>query len=435
MKKITLQLLLVLTSTFGYAQNLITNGTLDDASGWTVRNQYGTDSTNGSVTFANGSVNINKIDASDDGWIQMGIYSSVTLTAGWYQFDMDMTFDGINSIWGEVYIGSVEPVQNSEYSGDKQVIKAYNAWDCAQAYSGKAVSFGCDDTNPGKFEITADATYYILFRSGGAQFGASGVSLDNFTLTRTTAPPALVLLKDFNLNFDTVTPLIAAESAVFNDDATNTVINENNPTVNVGEISGINNSWWSQIKYQYNDGINLSSGDRGFSIKVKGPRALPVTIKIEGSQEHSVTVDYTTPDVWQKLDFDFSSFATNTNTKIAVFFDIQVNPDVVTDPNLNIFQVDDFIFGQYATLTNNSFKIEIEELVAYPNPTSSTWKISTKNQVISSIELFNLLGDKVLSLKPNALHANVDASSLTAGRYIANITTELGKVSRKLIKQ
>tara|TARA_R110002049_G_scaffold235268_1_gene408529 strand:+ start:3249 stop:4550 length:1302 start_codon:yes stop_codon:yes gene_type:complete len=433
MKKITLQLLMVLATTFGFAQNLITNGTFDDATGWTVVNQYGTDSTNGLVTFSSGTVNFGKIDPADGGWIHMGIYTSVTLTDGWYQFDMDMTFDGINSIWGEAYIGSVEPVQNSEYSGDQQVIKAYNAWDCAQTYTGKAVAFGCDDTNPGKFEITTNGTYYLLFRTGGAEFGASGVTLDNFTLTTTTAPPAPVLLTNFNFDFDTATPLEAAEGASFDDDATNTVTDGINPTVNVGEISEINSTWWSQLKYQYNDGIDLSTGDRGFSIKVKGPRALPVTIKIEGAEEHSVTVDYTTPNVWQKLEFDFSSYTTNTNTKIALFFDIQVNSDVVTDPNLNIFQIDDFIFASFASLSVKDFKIE--GLTVYPNPTRSTWTISTKNQIIKSIEVFNILGGQMLSLKPNALNANVDASSLVPGMYIINITTELGTASRKLIKQ
>ena len=89
MKKITLLLILGLMATFGFAQNLITNGTFDDASGWTVVNQYGTDSTNGSVEISGGQATIEKIDASDGGWIHMGLYTSVTLTAGFYQFDID----------------------------------------------------------------------------------------------------------------------------------------------------------------------------------------------------------------------------------------------------------------------------------------------------------------------------------------------------------
>ena len=54
MKKITLLLILGLMATFGFAQNLITNGTFDDASGWTIVNHYEAANTFGSVTIADG---------------------------------------------------------------------------------------------------------------------------------------------------------------------------------------------------------------------------------------------------------------------------------------------------------------------------------------------------------------------------------------------
>ena len=101
MKQTTLLLFLMVT-TLGFAQNLITNGTFDDATGWTVVNQYGADSTNGAVTIAGGGANIGKINPADGGWIHMGLYTSVSLTPGWYQFDMNITYAGIDGIWGEV---------------------------------------------------------------------------------------------------------------------------------------------------------------------------------------------------------------------------------------------------------------------------------------------------------------------------------------------
>jgi len=432
MKKITL-LLILLTTCFGYSQNLINNGAFDNNTGWTIVNHYGTDSTNGSVTFVNGTVKIEKIDPSNSGWIHMGIYTSVYLTAGWYQFDMDMTFDGIDAIWGEVYIGNVMPVQNQDYGGDQQVIEAYNGWNCVKTYSGSAVAAGCDDSSPGKFEITTDGTYYLVFRTGGSVFGASGVVVDNFNLVSATPPPAPVLLTEFNFDFESATPLVGAERAEYNDDATNTITDGINSSVEVGEISKINDSWWSQLQYIHNDGVDLSTGNKGFSIKVKGPRTLPVTIKVEdGGDTAEVTENYTTPNVWQELKFDFSSYTSNTNKKIAVFFDMQVNDDVVTDPNLNIFQIDDFVFGKYSTLSIKNY--EIPGLTVYPNPTSSKWRIATSNQEIQSIEVFNVIGKRVLSLKPNTLAVNVDASILSPGVYIATITTERGTSSRKLIK-
>ena len=144
MKKITLLLILGLMATFGFAQNLITNGTFDDASGWTIVNHYEAANTFGSVTIAGGVATFDETAAGD--WKHMGIYTAVTLDVGTYQFDMNMTYNGISDLWGEVYIGATEPVQHSDYSGDQQVLKAYNAWDCSSitSYDGLAASSGCD---------------------------------------------------------------------------------------------------------------------------------------------------------------------------------------------------------------------------------------------------------------------------------------------------
>ncbi len=430
MKKIPLRLFVVFVTTFGFAQNLITNGTFDDASGWTVVNQYGTDSTNGSVDFANGVVTVGKIDGTDGAWIHMGFYTSVSLSAGWYQFDMDMDFDSINEIWGEVYLGASEPVQNVEYFGDLQVIKAYNAWDCTQTYSGGAVAAACDATNPGLFFVPNSGTYYLLFRSGGSNFGTSGVELDNFNLIASSAPTGMT--SDFNFNFVAPTSL-QTSNLIINEDATNTVTDGINTSTEVAEISGVNDDWFSKVYFQNSIGIDLSSGDKGVSLKVKGPRALPVTVKIEnGGTAAEATVDYTTPNVWQELIFDFTGVNSVANTEVAVFLDIQVNSDVVTDPNLNTFQIDDFILGEFASLSTKGF--QIAGLSTYPNPTTDTWNISTNNQVINSIEVFNILGKRVLDLRPNGLSAEVDASNLNSGIYITKISTEFGIQTIKLIK-
>jgi hypothetical protein len=416
----------------GYSQNLITNGTFDDATGWTVVNQYGTDSTNGLVSFANGEVTIEKVDPTDGGWIHMGFYTEVDLTAGWYQFDMDMNFENINEIWGEMYIGANEPVQNEEYFGDQQVIKAYNAWDCEQTYTGQAVASGCDDSFPGLFEITNDGTYYLLFRSGGNNFGTSGVKLDNLSLVAATAPN-LNPLSEFNYDFNDPTP-IESENLTYDEEAVNTVTDGINSSVNIAELDGVNNDWFSQIKVVNNDGIDLSSGDRGFSIKVKGPRTSTLTIKVEsGGTEHAVTADYSTPNEWQELLFDFTSFNSTNNTKIALFFDIQTNFDETEDPNLNIFQIDDFVFGEYTTLNTREF--DIAGLTIYPNPTNDVLNISTLNQIISLVEIYDMTGKNVISEKSQSLAFKIDTSILVPGVYIIKMNTQNGFVTRKIIKQ
>ena len=420
MKQTTLLLFLIVT-TLGFAQNLITNGTFDDATGWTVVNQYGTDSTNGSVTIAGGTVNIGKTNPADGGWIHMGLYNSVYLTPGWYQFDMNMTYTGINDIWGEVYIGSAQPVNNAEYSGNQQVIKAYNAWDCGsiKTYSGSAVAAGCDTSSPGKFQITSAGTYYLLFRTGGGSYGASGITLDNWSLVADVAQPVanfseVTSVSNLMATFTNTSTDATSYTWNFGDGSTSSDANPaahtyvykgqylvsltatstagSNTTTKevfvgavttpvsdfsfdfslptplrnesllsyvetggVAKASGVNNSWWSQVKYINNAGIDLSSGNKGFSIKVKGPRTSTLTIKVEdGGTEHTVTANYTTPNKWQTLTFDFSSFTSTNNKKIALFFDIQTNFDGSLDPNLNIFQIDDYVFGEFAIWTGNT---------------------------------------------------------------------------------
>ncbi len=171
--------------------NLITNGTFEDATGWTIINQYEAANTNGLVTIVDGVAKFDETTNTD--WKHMGIYTAVSLTPGTYQFEMDMAYTEISDVWGEVFIGAQQPVEGVEtgieYSGDQKVLKAFNAWDCGdiKTYSGKATESGCDDanpTNPGQFEITTAGTYYLLFRTGGGTYGTTGIVIDNVSLIK-----------------------------------------------------------------------------------------------------------------------------------------------------------------------------------------------------------------------------------------------------------
>lgn len=165
--------------------NIISNGTFDNNEGWTVVNHYEATNTNGSVAVEDGVVKFSESTNTD--WKHMGIYTEVELDAGVYQFDMDMSYTGINDLWGEVYIGQEKPVDGADYSGDIYVLKAYNAWDCGniKTYSGKASSSGCDNSeNPGQFEITNSGKYYLLFRTGGQTYGPNGIVIDNMSVIK-----------------------------------------------------------------------------------------------------------------------------------------------------------------------------------------------------------------------------------------------------------
>ena len=89
----------------------------------------------------------------------------------------------------------------------------------------------------------------------------------------------------------------------------------------------------------------------------------------------------------------------------------------------------------YSTASLSTPNFESKSFSVYPNPTNESWAISSNSQKMKSIEIYDLLGKKVKSLKPNSTDVNIDASNLNAGVYTINIATDLGIISKKLVKQ
>ncbi|WP_282134706.1 T9SS type A sorting domain-containing protein [Seonamhaeicola maritimus] len=238
-----------------------------------------------------------------------------------------------------------------------------------------------------------------------------------------------------SIDFESATTFIGVDGATYNDMVTNDVTNGINSSANAGQISNCNFGPWSHIQMDITEGIDLSAADKGFSLMVKGPRATPILLKIQVGDDHAISHEvggnYTTPNQWQKITFDFTPFTTTDRSKIVIFFDITAGASGNT--NDDIFLVDDLIFDAFSSLSSTRF--EATENNFYPNPTQNNWEIKTKSQIIQSINLSNVLGKKVLSLSPNSNEAKIDGSSLEAGLYFAQIKTNSGINTLKLVKQ
>ncbi|MBU2927086.1 T9SS type A sorting domain-containing protein [Winogradskyella psychrotolerans] len=83
--------------------------------------------------------------------------------------------------------------------------------------------------------------------------------------------------------------------------------------------------------------------------------------------------------------------------------------------------------------------LSIEDLVdsnlvikVYPNPASQKLYISTSTTEISTVEIFNSLGQRVMSLKPNSFNYSIDISTLTRGLYFVKVNDA---IFRQIIKQ
>ena len=72
---------------------------------------------------------------------------------------------------------------------------------------------------------------------------------------------------------------------------------------------------------------------------------------------------------------------------------------------------------------------------AYPNPTQNSWTISSGNERITSVQVFDILGKSVYAKSTSSNDVSVNASNLSKGTYFAKVSTEKGTSTVKLIKE
>lgn len=130
------------------------------------------------------------------------------------------------------------------------------------------------------------------------------------------------------------------------------------------------------------------------------------------------------PGTWISLDMPLSSWTPGAREDLVQF--------LITS-NLGVVYVDNIYVYKGNPLGLNDF--DLVSFKVYPNPARDSWTIRTKNEDMSSIQVFDILGKNVLSLAPNASEVKIDASSLTTGLYFAQIKTSTGVNSVKLVKQ
>lgn len=83
-------------------------------------------------------------------------------------------------------------------------------------------------------------------------------------------------------------------------------------------------------------------------------------------------------------------------------------------------------------LSNSNFQ-ENKDLsfTVYPNPAQNELNINSKEKTIESIQLFNVLGEKVL--ESNSSQSNVDLTNVQNGIYFLVIKTDEGILKKKIM--
>ncbi|TDD99245.1 T9SS type A sorting domain-containing protein [Flavobacterium cellulosilyticum] len=72
---------------------------------------------------------------------------------------------------------------------------------------------------------------------------------------------------------------------------------------------------------------------------------------------------------------------------------------------------------------------------AYPNPTKNSWNITSGNDDITSVQVFNVLGKAVYTKNSASKEVIVNAAALSKGVYFAKVSTVNGSSTVKLVKE
>lgn len=95
----------------------------------------------------------------------------------------------------------------------------------------------------------------------------------------------------------------------------------------------------------------------------------------------------------------------------------------------NEYYIDDVVFASTAGVQDfsaDSFRV-------YPNPVKDILNISTKTAV-DSIEVYDVLGKKVLSTQPDVISPKINMSGLASGAYMVKVTIGNASKTVKIIK-
>lgn len=161
--------------------NVLQNGALTSATGWTTLNTGGTQTT---INFTSQGLNLsNGANSSTNG----AVYQAVNVKAGVpYTFTANVQGAGATQTWVEFYIGTTAPAQGSDYTDTK--LWSINTWSgCGNgSFNGNIVTIGCSGKGSasGQVNFSSDRSVYVVIKAGSYQgtLGTGGVTVSNVGL-------------------------------------------------------------------------------------------------------------------------------------------------------------------------------------------------------------------------------------------------------------
>lgn len=192
--------------------------------------------------------------------------------------------------------------------------------------------------------------------------------------------------------------------------------------------------------------IPLTLVDSKMNVRVWSPSpGTIIQLKVEDSNDNTHTCETqattTTTGAWETLEFDFANEAPGTAqlsvglgmgwtyNMASIFFNFGVDGQTAGEQT---YYFDDVKFGA------NTFDLEesfLNNFEVFPNPSTGFWAISSPDNSIESIQIFDLNGRMIVNEIASSSELKINATSFEKGIYIAEIQSALGLQKIKLIKK
>jgi hypothetical protein len=234
-----------------------------------------------------------------------------------------------------------------------------------------------------------------------------------------------VVTSDFTNFFGAITTVVP-----------NPQMDTNNPSATVGQFVRSGGAGYMRSKLALTDYIQNMSTAGTISMKVytDAPVGSLLKFKLESSppeqfgKEQDVLT--TVSGEWETYTWDLSNEDSPIYDVLTLMLGYNGPNDASADAT---FLFDDIEIISNVLSDGNDRILDKDQISAFPNPTKGTVTISSKNESITNIRLYDMLGREILKLQPNSLSSIIDTSNFAKGIYIAVIATDSGVGSLKLL--
>ena len=197
---------------------------------------------------------------------------------------------------------------------------------------------------------------------------------------------------------------------------------------NVWKLSGLE---FLGMVTNYDTGIDVSTMEKlhidyWVPTGVENELIVKIVNTIDGGEDLE-SLGTTVSGSWQSIDLDMSGFdggnLANTEKITQILFDAVERATTV--------YVDNFYF--YKEPTAGIDDQDLVSLNMYPNPASDVLNISAQS-TINSVEIFNVLGQKVIRMNVEDTSAEINVSNLNAGIYLIKYEINNRTSTKKFVK-